>query len=617
MSKPTHTTQVANALEYYQYPSANGPQSIRGIAKYFGINETTLRRAIKNGVPSHSGPTTILTKEEEEQLVGYCLNMQRLGFGLTKSSINYTVLEMIHHTSRKYPFTDSGPGQAWWKRFLHDHPNISFRKPQALTAARAQKGNPTIINDHFTKLEDIIHKYKLTAVQIWNMDETGFNITGRLQKVLAKKNARQVHKLAPGNSNEHISVCPTISAAGIFIPPLFIYKGKRVINNLLEGAPPGTVMGFTEKGYMEEKLFRQYLEHFIQSVPPTRPMLLILDGYSSHISLQNIDLCRKNHILLYALPSNTTHILQPCEIPFRKLKDEYDRASERHRNNNNGALVTKYIFAKIVGEAYMETYTTQAILNAFKSTGIWPIDRTVIHQSRLEMSLVTERSEERLTKSKVISKEPGEGLRRSKRLEKKLENSDKNNKNDGENGSEIDGEIGGEIGSEIGGEIGGKIGGEIDGENGSEIDGENGNNKNDKLNSKLGKLSEIEFLRLENKKLQSENTKLKEEIDVLKHPGTSDPRQALRYLVPPAKPITGNIEQKRRKTFQFSTLITDDETRNRFLDVEKAEHQRKEDIQQRKVEREKKREERELEKEQKKNEREKKKKEQQDKKNKK
>lgn len=100
------------------------------------------------------------------------------------------------------------------------------------------------------------------------MDETGFVIVPKLEKVIAKKGSRQVHKIVTGNSHDHISVASTISAAGSYVPPLVIYKGIRTIPGLLEGAPPGTVMGFTSTGYMREDLFQMYLDHFINSIPP-------------------------------------------------------------------------------------------------------------------------------------------------------------------------------------------------------------------------------------------------------------------------------------------------------------------------------------------------------------
>ena len=152
-------------------------------------------------------------------------------------------------------------------------------------------------------------------------------------------------------------------------------------------------MGFTEKGYMQESLFNQYIEHFIKSIPATRPALLMLDGHKSHINISSLDICRANQILLYALPSNTTHLLQPCELPFKKLKAEFDKASEKYRNNNNGAIISKYTFAKVFGEAYQETYTSQAIINAFKYTGAWPVNSKAISEERLAPSLSTQRSE--------------------------------------------------------------------------------------------------------------------------------------------------------------------------------------------------------------------------------
>lgn len=115
----------------------------------------------------------------------------------------------------------------------------------------------------------------------------------------------------------------------------------------------------------------------------------MLDGATSHIDLTSIKYCQENNILLYVLPSNTTHILQPSEIPFKKLKSEYDKASDRYRINNNLGVVTKYLFAQIFGEAFHETYTPNAIRHAFAATGIWPLNPDVINPERLTPSLAT------------------------------------------------------------------------------------------------------------------------------------------------------------------------------------------------------------------------------------
>jgi hypothetical protein len=114
----------------------------------FGIAKTTLQRAVKeDAIPRRSGPSTVLTEKEERELTGYCLNMQQLGFGLSKAAVNVKVMEILQATDRINPFTAKGePSRHWWSRFMQDHSELSFRVPQALKAARAQRANPVIIS---------------------------------------------------------------------------------------------------------------------------------------------------------------------------------------------------------------------------------------------------------------------------------------------------------------------------------------------------------------------------------------------------------------------------------------------------------------------------------------
>ena len=81
-----HNAILAALTEYKNQPNP----SANKIAKEYGIPRTTFDRAIKNdSPPKRRGPPTVLTEHEENQLVGYCINMQKLGFGLTRSNVNY------------------------------------------------------------------------------------------------------------------------------------------------------------------------------------------------------------------------------------------------------------------------------------------------------------------------------------------------------------------------------------------------------------------------------------------------------------------------------------------------------------------------------------------------
>ena len=74
VTRTTHENAIKSALKVLNDPN---PPSIRAAALKFGLAEATLRRAFKkNSIPDNSGPATVLSRYEEEQLVGYCINMQ-------------------------------------------------------------------------------------------------------------------------------------------------------------------------------------------------------------------------------------------------------------------------------------------------------------------------------------------------------------------------------------------------------------------------------------------------------------------------------------------------------------------------------------------------------------
>ncbi|CAG8540871.1 320_t:CDS:2 [Cetraspora pellucida] len=338
-NRTTQETAIKSALKVLYKLN---PPSIRAATSSFSLSETTLRCVFKTkSVPDCSSPATVLSSYEEEQLVGYYINMQRLGFGLTRSEVNHCVMNIVNSDSL----------------------------PQALSKTCIQKANPTIIKDHFDKLNKIIQDNLLTSDCIWNMDETGFVIVPKVEKVITIKGSHQIHKVAHRNLHDHISVVPTILIAGDYILPLIIYKSVHAILSLLYGALSGMVIGFSDSGYMHEKLFQMYIKHFISSITPHYPILLILDGHNSHINYISVNFCHENGILLYALLSYMTHILQLFELPFAILKTEYSKNYDQFYHVTS-KLVTKYTFAKMFGPVFIKTYTPATIANAFRATGI-------------------------------------------------------------------------------------------------------------------------------------------------------------------------------------------------------------------------------------------------------
>ena len=109
-----------------------------------------------------------------------------------------------------------------------------------------------------------------------------------------------------GRANITVQIC--ISGSGTLLPPYVVYKGERLMSN---GGPLASHNGWTT-----EESFVDWLKAlFIPSLPPTQPVLLILDGHKSHITYtyEVRELARDNNIHLLKLPLHTIH-LQPLDI---------------------------------------------------------------------------------------------------------------------------------------------------------------------------------------------------------------------------------------------------------------------------------------------------------------
>ena len=77
-------------------------------------------------------------------------------------------------------------------------------------------------------------------------------------------------------------------------------------------------IGRSDSGWMKSEVFYAYVaEVFIPWIEEnniTKPVLFFIDGHKSHLNLEISRFCDENGIILYALPQNTTHILQPADV---------------------------------------------------------------------------------------------------------------------------------------------------------------------------------------------------------------------------------------------------------------------------------------------------------------
>nr|XP_047144645.1 MFS-type transporter clz9-like [Hydra vulgaris] len=131
-----------------------------------------------------------------------------------------------------------------------------------------------------------------------------------------------------GERGSTTTVVCAFSASGKYVPPFFVFKRKRINNQLLRGGNADMLVMVSDSGWINENLFVDWLNHFISFAKPTKykPVLLVLDNHESHVSLDCFLLCRGNGIVLLSLSPHTSHRIQPLDLTyFGPLKSVYNR----------------------------------------------------------------------------------------------------------------------------------------------------------------------------------------------------------------------------------------------------------------------------------------------------
>lgn len=116
---------------------------------------------------------------------------------------------------------------------------------------------------------------------------------------------------------------------------------------------------------------------FVDSIPRKRPVLLLLDGHTTHCSREFEDLAKRECIEVLCLSPHTSHLYQPLDVGiYKSLKDNFCTAVQKQQRTKRG--LKRRHFGKLLSWAWDRTFTRMNFVNAFKGAGLWPINRTVI-----------------------------------------------------------------------------------------------------------------------------------------------------------------------------------------------------------------------------------------------
>ncbi|KAJ8877763.1 hypothetical protein PR048_022218 [Dryococelus australis] len=146
-----------------------------------------------------------------------------------------------------------------------------------------------------------------------------------------------------------------------------------------------------KNGWVNTDLFLELFNYYLVNIPPQRPVILLLDSHANHLSPQILELADKNDVHIGTLPSHTMHLLQPLDVGlYKPLKSNWKKELDAFMHSHPGEKPNRVDFSSLLTTAWLSTFIPQTIINSFRKTGIFPIDRCAITDQAIADLLVTE-----------------------------------------------------------------------------------------------------------------------------------------------------------------------------------------------------------------------------------
>ena len=102
------------------------------------------------------------------------------------------------------------------------------------------------------------------------------------------------------------------SASGQALPICVTFDTATLNVAWTEGEVPGTTYGLSKKGWIDTVILANE-NQFVKHAVPARPLLLLLDGHSSHFQPEVLRYAQKSKMIVFCLPPHTTQASQPLD----------------------------------------------------------------------------------------------------------------------------------------------------------------------------------------------------------------------------------------------------------------------------------------------------------------
>jgi 4-hydroxybenzoate polyprenyltransferase len=365
--------------------------SIRAIARDYNVPFSTLQYHLQQGdmIGAVHKEQMRLSEDEEHWIADWILQEDHQGRAPSIQRVRQLVVLLLHARGDENPL-----GKNWITGFKRRNPQVQTMMGTRIENARFDCATPEAINQFYNTLQHTKTTHKVIDANIWNMDECGTAIRASTNsRVMADSRKRRTRCKALGN-RKWVSIIECISALGMKITPLVIFKGASVqaqwfpVSNIPRWHYTHSINGWTSNQHGIDWLKRVFAP---QTAPdnPNEYRILICDEHGSHVTVDFIYEAYLHKIQVVFLPPHTSHILQPLNLTvFSNIKRQYRAEVEALNMLDNDLQIKKRHFIECYNKARC-SLTPGTIINGFRCTGIVPFDpQRTLTSSQVRQPLV-------------------------------------------------------------------------------------------------------------------------------------------------------------------------------------------------------------------------------------
>ncbi len=106
--------------------------------------------------------------------------------------------------------------------------------------------------------------------------------------------------------------------------------------------------------------------------------MLFFDGYESHCTLEFLETCKANKIVLFCLPPQTSHLLQPLDVVvFQPYKHYHGQAIDAAPRTGCSDF-NKVEFLYAISSIRQQTFKNTTICSSFRRIALCPYNPKLV-----------------------------------------------------------------------------------------------------------------------------------------------------------------------------------------------------------------------------------------------